>query len=89
MIGSKEDIPLDLLVGTGHRLPTAKSLWPSLEQLGRCEAQRESRYQESWEAEHPDKQCMHAAKYQIGENRYCARHAGVAALKILIEASKP
>lgn len=69
-------------------LPVAKALWPTTEQLGRCDAQREYRYLESWEAEHPDKQCRHTAKYQVGDKRYCAKHAGVVALKTLLEKSK-
>ncbi len=66
-------------------MSAARSLWPDRDELGQCEANRETRYASDWEARHPDKRCAHTSSYEIGGKRYCKRHAGLAALRILVE----
>ena len=48
-----------------------------------CEAQRTERY---WSDDATtDLQCTFQSRYRIDGKHYCARHAGIVALRILIE----
>lgn len=66
-------------------IPVSRSLWPDRDELGQCESNRETRYAAAWEEAHPDKRCAHTASFQIDGKRFCKRHAGLAALRILTE----
>lgn len=66
----------------------AKPLWPDIDELGRCEAQREGKYCASWELAHPDKRCMHTAKYEVDGRKLCARHASLSALRIMLKETR-
>ncbi len=66
-------------------MTVARSLWPDKDELGQCEASRETRYAAGWERAHPDKRCAHTASYEIDGRRLCKRHAALAALRILLE----
>lgn len=55
-----------------------------VETLPQCEAQRSSRYCGSYEANHPDKTCTLAARYEIDGLNLCGRHAGEIALSFLL-----
>ena len=63
-------------------MPIVKSLWPDIHTLGQCEASREGRYANDKPT--TDFRCVHTAKYEIRGRRLCTKHAGVAALRILM-----
>lgn len=48
----------------------------------RCQAERECHYLN--DKPDSDRQCMHRSKYRVGRRFYCAKHAGVMALRMLI-----
>lgn len=60
-----------------------KRLWPDLSELGQCEAAREGKYGN--DTPQTDRQCVFTAKYLVDGKRLCTRHAGVAALRILMQ----
>lgn len=62
----------------------ARRIIPTVEERGRCEAQRKYTYLLSYENKHPDKQCCSTASIEIEGKRYCFRHAGIVALQILL-----
>ncbi len=58
----------------------AEHLYPT--ELPQCEAIREGKYDN--DTPETDKQCKWNARYKIDEHFFCSKHAGVAALQILL-----
>ena len=50
--------------------------------LPQCEVQRETRYAN--DTQDTDKRCKWGARYKIDGHFFCSKHAGVAALQILL-----
>jgi len=51
--------------------------------LQQCEAQRA--YKSFSDFKTPDRRCTHFSAYEVDGKKLCTQHAGVAALKILLE----
>ena len=62
--------------------PRAKILYPL--DMPRCEAQRQTPYDN--DTKNTDFQCKWSARYQIDGHNFCSKHAGVAALQLMLGA---
>lgn len=63
---------------------SARLLYPL--DLPQCEARREGHYAN--DTSETDKRCKWSARYEIDGHKFCSKHAGVAALQILLGACK-
>jgi len=62
---------------------TAEFLYPL--NLPQCEVQREGKYAN--DTKNTDKQCKWVSRYKIDGHYFCSKHAGIAALQILLRES--
>jgi hypothetical protein len=65
-------------------MPKAECLHPI--DRPQCEAQRETKYRN--DTKDTDKQCKGSSRYKIDGHYFCSKHAGVAALQILLRESQ-
>lgn len=65
---------------------SATSLVPDASDRGQCEASRVYNYHNDRPT--TDRQCKHSARFVVDGKRLCAKHAGVAALHILLKQTK-
>lgn len=61
-------------------MTTAEHLHPV--EMPRCDATRDTAYAN--DTDDTDKQCKHTARYRIDDHCFCTKHAGQAALQILL-----
>jgi len=61
----------------------AHILYPT--NMPQCQAQREGGYAN--DTPNTDKRCKWSARYKIDDHYFCSKHAGVAALSILLKES--
>lgn len=64
-------------------MKTAEMIYPM--DLPQCEAGRQTPYAN--DTAETDKQCKWSGKYRIDGRKFCSKHAGQAALQILLEQS--